>query len=115
MKIKSTKDIVEVSNRVIELLVIHKKLAIFNLLVDHGDGTLSNCTWTPTAKVAENQSFLAAEDYSKIIVLLATHPRIKDLEYDEKQNAVTAVFHAPEMEDIRRYENYENSDEELPP
>ena len=102
MKIKTVKDIVDVANKVFESLVAdpQKKLTIFNLLVDHGEGTISNCTWTPTAKLADGHSFLAVEDYTKIMILLLTHPRIKDLDYDETQHMISAVLEAPEMQEI---------------
>lgn len=108
LKIKTVKDVVEASNKIIEDLVANKRLTVFNLLVDHGEGTMSNCTWTPTSKVSAGQSFLAVEDYAKIMILLLTHSRIKDLEYDEKNHAVTAVFFGgPEIEEANRLENPE--------
>jgi hypothetical protein len=105
MKIKTVKDAVEASNKILEDLVAHQKLTAFNLMVDHGEGTISNCAWTPTSTLADKKNFLAVEDYVKTIVLLLTHPRIKDIEYDEKNHAVTAVFTAPEMEEVDRLEH----------
>ena len=108
MKIKTVKDVVEASNKILGHLVGEQKLAIFNLLVDDGDGNISSCAWTPTSKLADGESFLAVEDYAKIIVLLLTHPRIKDLEYDEKNHQVTAVFWgSPELEELHQLENPE--------
>jgi len=83
VKIKTVKDVVEVSNKIIGHLVGDKKLAVFNILVDDEEGNVSNCTWTPTSKLADGNSFLAVEDYAKTIIILLTHPRIKGLEYDE--------------------------------
>jgi len=79
----------------------------FTILVDHGEGTISQCTWTPTGAVGAPTSiagaFLAVEDYEKIMVMLLTHPKIKDLEFDGQM--ITAVFLAPEMDEIQRLEN----------
>lgn len=107
MKIKTVKDIVDAANKIIERLVTdsQKNLAIFNLLVDHEDGTLSNCAWTPTAKLANGKNLLVVEDYTKIMILLLTHPRIKELQYDEPQNTISAIFHAPEMQEVDAIEN----------
>jgi hypothetical protein len=102
MKITTVKDVVEASNKILESLVSLRKLVIFNLLVDHGEGIVSNCMWTPTAKVAEHQNFMAVEDYTKIMLLLLNHPKIKNLEYDEKEQAITALFLAPEMQEVDR-------------
>lgn len=106
MKIKTAKDIVEASNMIIGNIVSQNKITIFNLVVDHGEGTMSSCAWTPTTKVAEHQSFLAVEDYSKIMILLMTHPRIKSLEYDEKDHMISAIFSAaPEIQEVERIEH----------
>ena len=108
VKIKTVKDVVEASNKIFGHLVGEQKLAIFNLLVDDGDGNISSCAWTPTSKLADGKPFPAVEDYAKIIVLLLTHPRIKDLEYDEKNHQVTAVFWgSPELEELHQLENPE--------
>lgn len=107
MKIKTLKDIVGASQKIMECFIGKKRAATFNLVVDHGEGTASNCAWTPACKVSPGQSFLAVEDYDKIMVLLLTHPRIKNLEYDEKDNVVSAWFSAPEIEEIQRIENPE--------
>jgi hypothetical protein len=108
LEIKSVRDIFEASRRIMEYLISQKKLAIFNVLVDHGEGTISNCMWTPTTKLADDKSFLAVEDYAKIMVLLLTHPKVKELEYNEKEHMITAVvFAAPEMQELDRIENPE--------
>lgn len=105
LKIKTIKDIVGTANNIIEHLVSQKAMTGFNLLVDHGEGTLSNCAWTPTTKITQGQHFLAVEDYTKIMILLLTHPRVKELEYHEKEHTVTAVFSAPEMQEVDQIEN----------
>jgi len=51
------------------------------------------------------QSFLAVEDYTKLLILLLEHPKVQNLEYDEKNNAVTAIFVAPEMQEVDRLEH----------
>jgi len=104
LKIKTTKDIVIASNTVIGNIVSQAKITVFNLLVDHEEGTISNCMWTPTTKLADGKSFLAVDDYAKIMLLLMTHPRVKDLEYNEKENMISAVFSAPEMQEVDRIE-----------
>lgn len=105
MEIKTLQDIIDVSNKVIGKLVVKKGIATFGLVVDHGDGSLSNCAWTPAVAVGENQKFLAVEDYEKIMLMLQLHSRISHLSYNEKENLITAVFNAPELEQIRKLEN----------
>jgi hypothetical protein len=107
MKIKSVKDAVFVSNKIIEALVTERKLTQFMLNVDHGDGEVSSCSVNPTGKAKQGQSFLATGDYTKILVLLLTHPRVKNIEYDERRQTVFAWFSAPEMEEVEQLEHEE--------
>jgi len=126
-KIKTVKDVVDVSNKIIGELVSHEKLTAFILSVDHEDGTLSTCAFTPVSKISATfartepegtergyyyknlpnkaESFLAVEDYTKIMLLLLGHPKIRNLEYYEKDNSVMAIFVAPEMQEVDRLEH----------
>lgn len=105
-KIKNVKDVVEASKKIIGHIISDNVETIFNLIVDHGEGTISYCAWTPTTRIKPGpQRFLAVEDYSKTLLLLLLHPRISNLEYDEKQHMISAVFLAPELEEINHIEN----------
>lgn len=81
------------------------KEVTFNLLVDHGEGTISDAAWTPACAVGKDRKFLAVGDYSKILLLLQTHPRISELEYDDTKGMVTAVFKAEEMQTLNELES----------
>lgn len=105
LKIKTLEDINEASHKIIEALVSKQKVAIFNLLVDHQEGTVSNCAWTPATQTGSNQKFLAVEDYGTIMLLLLKHPKITELEYDEEKNEINAIFAAPELEEMNQLEN----------
>ena len=108
MKIVTIKDAVGASNKIIGNLVAHRKLTEFTLLVDEGDGGTSQCTFVPFGQVSTHETFCAVEDYTKLIVLLLTHPKIKDLEYDEEKNVVTGVLNVPdEMQEVDQIENPE--------
>ena len=64
-KIKTIKDIVEASNKIIGNIVSEKKLTRFCLTVDHEEGTISSCAWTPILATATRRGqFLAVEDYT---------------------------------------------------
>jgi len=51
------------------------------------------------------ESFLAVEDYTKLLILLLGHPKVRNLEYDEKNHCIMAVFIAPEMQEVDRLEH----------
>jgi len=39
---------------------------------------------------------LFVEDYLKLIVILLTHPKVSDVEWDREKNMITAMFEVPE-------------------
>lgn len=115
MKIDSVAAARQASDRILEKLVAGQGVAYFNLLVDEGDGVVSSCMFTPAVPVsgstlkATNQSlppgeFLAVDDYLKIMLLLLNHPKVLSLEYNEKENAVTATVTEIELAQARREE-----------
>jgi len=109
LKIKTVEDAVAASNNILANLVSNAahKLTEFNLLVDEGEGNMTNIAWTPTSQLADGKNFLMVEDYIKTIILLLTHPRITDIEYNEKEHVITAVFWAPEIGKLQTENPYE--------
>jgi hypothetical protein len=105
LKIKTLEDILAVSNMIIGRLVATGKVTTFNLLVDHGEGTISNASFTPACDIGKGKCFLAVTDYSKLLLLLQLHPRISELTYDDKEGMITALFKADEMQTIEELEH----------
>ena len=56
--------------------------------------TLSPCYFTPVAPIREGYC-LFVDDYEKLLVLLLTHPKVKEIEYDEKEGCIMANFETP--------------------
>lgn len=97
-KIQNIKDVREVGNVIIGKLV-KGSLAYFNLIVADLTGDVSNAFFTPTSKISEKKSMIFVSDYEKVMMLLLSHPKVSDLEYNEEENAVTAVFNNPYIEE----------------
>ena len=93
MKIKSPEDIQTVSDKIIGQLV-KNRLTYFSIMVDEEDIS-SSCFFSPVTKTSKNQSMIMVEDYEKILKLLLSHPKVSDIEYDEKGNVISAVFQNP--------------------
>ena len=97
VKIKSVEDIRSIQNKIIEQLVLGK-LTYFSLTIGEED-EFSLCFFTPTSDVSKNQSMIKAmimvDDYEKLLKVLLSHPKISDIEYDEKNNVIYAVFESP--------------------
>jgi hypothetical protein len=59
----------------------------------------SSLFFTPIAPVEEGGRWVWVSfppfDYEKLLVLLLTHPRVSEVEYDEEEGVVYAVFDAP--------------------
>lgn len=109
MKIKTVQDVHAAADLIIGSLATQRQTTYFSLLVDHGDGTLSNLMFScatplPMKKGEMPQSFVAVDDYAKLMLLLLKHPQIQDLEYDEEKGLVGAVFICPEMQEMDRFE-----------
>ena len=97
MKIKTLKDVHAANELIMADLVTRKVVPYFNLLVDHNDGTISNCMFSPSTQIKPGQSFMAVGDYETVLVLLLTHPDVKDLEYSQKDHMISGIFNCPEM------------------
>ena len=97
MKIKTLKDVHAAAQLILGDLVARKVVPYFNLLVDHGDGVLSNCMFSPATNITAGQNFMAVDDHEKVLVLLLKHPAVKDLEYREKDHMISGIFNCPEM------------------
>ena len=105
MKIKTVKDVHDVYVKIMENFVVRHKPPYFSLLVDEGDGTVSYCHFQPSGPVKPAQSFMVVEDNAKVMLLLLRHPNVQNLEYDEKENMVTAIFSCSDMEEFNRLDN----------
>ena len=55
---------------------------------------ISSCQFTPVVLEGKNQ-YMFIDDYEKILVILLTHPKVKDLEFNEKEGCITADFEVP--------------------
>ena len=63
----------------------------------HGDFTV--CTMVPVGVIEEGgqrKRVCFPHDYKWWLKILATHPRIKELSYDEEENTIKAIFLEPE-------------------
>ena len=58
--------------------------------------TISPCYFTPIAPLRKGDYCLFPDDYEKILVILLTHPRIKEVVYNEKEGCIMASFETPE-------------------
>lgn len=112
MKIKTVKDVHDAADKIIGDMVTHQRVAYFTLLVDHGEGTVTNLMFAcdtplPKKKDGAPQRFVAVEDYAKLMLLLLKHPQVNDLEYDEKRGLIGAVFCCPEAQELDRLDHPE--------
>lgn len=94
MKIKDVHDAQIVGNLCTAKLVMEKKLVYFNILVCQEDAA-SNCYFSPVSQapqLGKKQKMIFVEDIEKMIRLLLSHPKVSDLEYDKKENVISATF-----------------------
>ena len=98
MEIRSREDAQKAFDKILQNLL---KGRICHFLVSygtiHGDATV--CTMIPVGVIKERgqeKHICIPFDYLRWLIILATHPRISELEYDEKENTVKAVFTEPE-------------------
>ena len=97
-KIKSIEDLDKVQNVILNKLVVGN-LAYFSLTVIDTTG-YSSCFFTPTSEIRkEKKTMIFVNDYEKILMLLLSHPNIKDIEYDGEENAISAIFDNPMKEE----------------
>jgi len=58
---------------------------------------VSSCHFTPVVFDQEMKDYwMFMDDYKKLLVILLTHPKVKDLEFDEEEGCVKANFNVPE-------------------
>ena len=102
MKIKTLKDILEVSRKVVGKLV-KGNFCYFNITITELD-MVSTAYFTPMAQIrGENKSFMGVGDYEKLMMLLLSHKNCNELEYNEKENSINLIFSNPfakELEDL---------------
>lgn len=93
MKIKDIHDAKKVQQLCLEKLVGEKSLVYFSISVDQ-DGVISNCFFSPVSESrgANKQKMFFVDDVERLIRLLLSHPKVSDLEYDEKENMIQAIF-----------------------
>jgi hypothetical protein len=119
MKIRNIEDIKAAGQRIIEKLIAGK-LTYFNLSVWENDSSSeSACFFTPVTqlqlnrlKPGEPKQMIMVDDYEKIMKLLLSHPKIKDLNYIEKGNCVCASFDSPYPSDYDLEEERAREDED---
>lgn len=104
-EIKTVEDVREVSEQIIGKL-IKGNLAYFNLAVVDSIGW-SQCFFTPTSELRnEKKNMIFVQDYDKILMLLLSHPKIKDIQYDEEENSITAIFDNPLSDEYDELDSY---------
>lgn len=104
-KISSVKDLKAVAETIIEKLV-GGSLAYFNLTVADSTG-FSQCFFTPTSEIrGKKQTMCFVGDYEKVMALLMSHPKVSDIQYDLKENAVLAIFENPYQEELDSREEF---------
>jgi hypothetical protein len=92
MKIKDVADARKVADQCIEKLVAEQSLVYFSILFAQ-EYSASNCFFSPTSDLrGEGKKMLFVDDIEKVIKLLLSHPKVSDLEYDEKENMISATF-----------------------
>ena len=94
MKIKAIRDISGIFEKILSKLV-KENLCYFSLCVSDSTG-FSQCFFTPTSEIRkEKKNMIFVQDYEKLLMLLLSHPKISDIDYDEEENAISAIFDNP--------------------
>jgi len=95
MKIKDLDDAKKVGDICIGKLVMEKSVVYFSILVCQ-EYSASNSYFSPVSELrGEKKKMIFVEDIEKLIRLLLSHPQVSDLEYDEKENMISATFQDP--------------------
>lgn len=96
LKIKNPDDARKICHIIIGNIVTGKKLAYFNLVVDHKTGDFSHAFFTPFSEFQKQKGGLVmVGDYLKVVLLLMSHPYVHGLEYDPDGNCIHGVFECP--------------------
>jgi len=88
----------EVADKCVELTLKLRRPVYFNVAYWESD-SISACYFTPIAPVDEKgrrKWYVFPVDYEKLLVMLLTHPRISELQLDEKEGAIKLIFNVPE-------------------
>ncbi len=88
----------EAARRCLELSLRMGRPVYFSVAYWGVDGVTA-CYFAPVAPVKEGEWALFSLDYEKILVMLLTHPRVRDIWLDEEEGAVKLAFEAPEEEE----------------
>ncbi len=102
--INDLKDIKQVGDIIIGNL-IEGKVTSFYLIVKEPSG-FGYCSFTPFANT-QNEKFMCVDDYKKVMMLLLSHPCVKQLSFDPKNNVVNAFFDNPYCEEWEELETKE--------
>lgn len=96
-RISNVEDVVNVSGKIVGNLV-KGSLTYFNIVVVDSSG-FSQCFFTPTSEVHEGRgkkhNMIFVGDYDKILMMLLSHPKVHDIEYNAEENMVSAIFDNP--------------------
>jgi len=109
--IATAKDFELIEERILRDLV-QGRLTYFALTVTDATG-FSSCFFAPATKTKEGQGMIFVQDYGKIVRLLISHPKIRHVEYDPEEPAISAVFEDPYAEeDLEKADLYYEGAEE---
>lgn len=94
-KIKSIEDVRSIQDKIIGQLVLGN-LTYFSLAIEEDE--FSSCFFIPSTYGTPSRVFLRLimlEDYEGLLAILLSHPFVSDIEYDEKNNVIHAIFKSP--------------------
>jgi len=111
--IASVKDFEQVEGKILGDL-LRGRLTYFALTVADATG-FSSCFFSPAAPLKKGQSSLFVGDWGRIVKLLLSHPKVRHIEYDPEEPAISAVFEDPYAEeDLDKTDLYYEGAEEKP-
>jgi len=102
------KNLDKIVKKILKKVVEEGRLVYFN--IGYWDsGGVSPCHFSPV--VPHKSRIIFVDDYEKILVMLLSHPKVREIEYDEKEGCVSAFFDVPE--EYWKEEDVEELEEEL--
>jgi len=91
-------DVMEVAKDCTRFLIEKKRPVYFNIAFWAAD-EVSSLYFAPVAPMEKDGGWTWVSfppfDYEKLLMLLLTHPRVSEVEYDDKEGAIYAIFNAP--------------------
>jgi len=90
--------------------LLHGKAAYFGLLVWEGTSATS-CFFSPAVTGRGDKGTLFVGDYERLVRLLLSHPKVKDIEYNPKERMISAVFEDPYWAEEEKRRQYYVDDE----